>query len=378
MTLLGQVVRHLAEATHILDFVSGQVDLNLGEASSSMTQAAHEANEAFEAASLLMNGAELDTSWSNYASRPKAVFARHRAAVAAGAQRLHPAPAPMIVQSEPSPVSHGELPPKPPNAARPKCGHPTKTTGKLCGNRVVVLEDGILATGCATHLPDAERPSYEQQKAQTDAWMDAAVHHQQSNKARMMADATALWLRRQARELGIDWDDFCDTIDVAANAITETSHDAADSGVADIDRWEACGSCAPHVADIVALASVGMQFLHTWATRQRPPRWADRSWPAGAWLLEVPPKGHAHRDELGLHLAASVLAEIATPTGDIANAVDAREREITDAMLGQFAHADTLRAPSEADEAPVPNVAPPRPGARPVNGKRSKKKRKQR
>ena len=379
VTLLGQVVRHLTEAKNVLDFVTGQVDLDLSEALSTVTEAAYEANNAFEAASLLMNGAALEESWSQKASRPKAIFARHKAAVVAGAQRIEPAIAPMLIRSERPPVTRDALPPKPPGRSRPKCGRPTTTIGKLCGNLVVVLENGVLATGCSTHLPDSERSSYERQKAQTDAWHEAAAEHQVLDSARMMAETTELWLRRQARELGMEWADFCKTVGIDGGSLAENWQ--AISDIEDGDVRAFCDTCAPHFADTVAFASVGMRFLHSWAARQRPPHWADRSLPAGDWLLEVPPKAHAHRDELGLHLAASMFAKIATPSDGAADAVQVRESQITEMILGQFAHADLIRGLVEADESPMTNsskVAPPAPGARPVNRKRAKKTRKQR
>lgn len=377
VTLLGQLVRHLAEATHVLEFVTGQVDLNLEETSSALAQATYEANQAFQAASLLLRGAALDESWSRNASRPKAVFARHNAAVAAGAPRVEPARAPMLVHRESSPAAREELPPKPPKASRPRCGHAAKSTGKPCANHVVVLEHGVLASGCATHLPAAEQGSYDRQKAQTDAWIHAAAEHQQSDKARMMADATALWLRRQARELGMEWREFCQTVG-ADSDLTDKWHDLTEETATD-DGWTACETCLPYFVDTVARVSVGMQFLHSWAAGLRPPRWADHSKPGGDWLLDCPPRALTQDHELGLYLAASTFAEVATPTDDLASAVEVRHREIVDSVLGYTAHVDSVGALGRSDaEEKRPTTAPPRPGARPAQSKRSKKKRKKR
>jgi hypothetical protein len=377
VTLLGQLVRHLMEATHVLEFVTGQVDLNLGEATTAINAAVYEANQAFQAASLLTQGAALDARWSDNASRPKAIFARHRAAVAAGAPRVEPTHVPTILHREPSPVSREELPPKPPARIRPLCGKPTKTTGGLCANWVVVLEHGVLAAGCAIHLPTKERPSYERQKAQTDAWMSATTEHQELDNARMMADATALWLRRQARELDLRWDDFCDLVEITGDPITETSQGSSYSQ----DRqWTACASCDPYFVNMTALASVGMQFLYSWAADQPPPRWADPAWPAGDWLLELPPPSPDDH-ELDLHMAVTAFAKLGTPTDDTASAVRVREQEIFDVLLGQFTLSKSLRRPSDRPGAPekplaaAPTVASPRPGARPVNSKRQNKKR---
>lgn len=184
VALLGQLVRHLDEAQHIVEFVAGQADLNLIEVSGALVQAANEANQAFQAACILRRGAELDAAWTNNPSRPKAVFARHRAAIAAGAIPVDPAPAPMLIRSTPSPATPDQRPFKPRASSRPQCGHPTKSGGR-CAKIVVVLEDGVLASGCEIHLPASERPSYERQRTQTDVWLAAAAEHYETNGARM-------------------------------------------------------------------------------------------------------------------------------------------------------------------------------------------------
>lgn len=213
VALLGQLVRHLDEARHIVEFVTGQACLNLMEVSKALAQAEREADQAFQAASLLRHDAELGATGINNPSLPKAIFARRRAAVAAGATPLDPARASLLIHSQPSPVTREQLPFKPRAMSRPHCGHPTKSGGS-CLKIVVVLEDGALASGCDIHLPESERPSYERQRAQTDAWFEAAAEHHASNSARMMAEAAELWLRRQAREFGRNWHEFCAELEI--------------------------------------------------------------------------------------------------------------------------------------------------------------------
>lgn len=373
VALLGQLVRHLVEATHVLRFISVEVDLNLEEASSALVQASVEVNHAFEASTLLLQGAVLDENWSRKASRPKAVFARHNAAVAAGATRMYPDHVPMLVHRERCPVTDDQFPSKPPQASRPMCGHMAKTTGKPCGNHVVVLEEGVLASGCARHLPDVEKPSYQRQKDQTEALLKVAAEHDRAETVRTMTDATALWLRRQAHEFGMSWEDFCATVEITPD-LTDQWQSVDDDGEHD-SRWSPCPTCLPHIVDSIALVSVGMRFLRSWAAQQRPPRWASpAAGPPGGWLFDVPPKALAQRHELSLHMAVSAFAEVVTLSEDISDSVEMRHHEIVESLLDQLAHIDSIcdsqKHPSQ------PTVAEPPPGARPANGKRSKKRRK--
>lgn len=99
------------------------------------------------------------------------------------------------------------------------------------------------------------------------------------------------------------------------------------------------------------------------------------------WLLAIPPRASADDTELGLHLAVSMFKKIGTPSDEIAGIVDEREQEIADVILGQFTLAESLRQPThrpaavEETSGAASTVAPPRPGARPANGKRQSKKR---
>lgn len=367
MTLLGQLVRHLDEARHVVEVIQNEVDLNLVEVAAALGSALYEANQAFEAATLLAKGAALDENWSSGPSKPKAVFARHRAEVARGAVQVRPDRAVMIVEPDPSPVTLDQLPPKPRAKERTHCGQPTKA-GTPCANIVVVLEAGVLASACARHLPDRERASYERQRAQTNAWVDAAAEHQERNRVRMANEASALWLRRQARELGMTWAAFCDSLGVDVE-------DTVENGLLDEgDPWLVCDTCAPYLIETVAAASAGMDFLFTWAAQQVPPRWADRSWPPGHWLMKIPPKAHAQPHEVSLALAVSLFSEVATPTDDIVNAVDTRHHEVRESVSAQAAHLDNTAGHRSAN---VDEASPARP-AQPVKSghrKQSKKKR---
>ena len=374
LTLLGQLVRHLSEARYVLRFLAGEVHLSLDELSSALDLATGEAAQAFEAASLLLSGAALDASWSRRASRPAAVFARHNAAVRGGATLVEPATVPMLIHSERSPVSDDDLPPKPAGATRPLCGYPTKTTGKPCQNLVVVLEDGVLASGCAVagHLPDAERPSYERQKAQTAAWYEAVGDYQRSNVDRMMTETAALWLRRQAREFAIRWDDFCRDVGIADPLTAQTPEQHAE----DAEATSPCEGCEPLFVDETAHASVAMHLLHGWAAQQPLPAWADRTLRPGDWLFEVPRREQAHPHDLSLHLAATLLAAIATPPGSFAEAVDARHHELINTMLGQFAYAQSVLPPEGIP--PTTPASPPQSAGSPAPRRQAKKKRKKR
>lgn len=51
-------------------------------------------------------------------------------------------------------------------------------------------------------------------------------------------------------------------------------------------------------------------------------------------------------------MAASAFTAVATPAEDIAEAVETRHREILESIVGQFAHADSVRAPQQYPDPP--------------------------
>lgn len=90
LDLLEELRLTLVECCLVLKILPPEACLNLRDLEQLLVLAHNDARQAYGAASLLRQGAELDDRWGHNHSRPKAVFARHSAAVHRGAQRIRP------------------------------------------------------------------------------------------------------------------------------------------------------------------------------------------------------------------------------------------------------------------------------------------------
>lgn len=191
LELLDQLCTTLLECTLIATVVQDDVDLNLDELITGLGEAQYSARSAFEAASLLHQRADLDSSWTQNRSRPKAIFARHYAAVDAGAiERLPLQPSASLFET----MLHGgiELDTRPPAASRPRCASSTKMDTP-CRNSAVYLGAGFTAQHCYTHLTPIERKRFDD--------------HQQAvaiEKKRIL-DGMAERISRAADLVGTNW-----------------------------------------------------------------------------------------------------------------------------------------------------------------------------
>lgn len=82
----------LLECELALIAVADEIDLNFEECLAGLTAVRGLVGHAWGAASLLLQNAALESSWSAGPSRPRAIYARHAAAVKTGASRRIPAP----------------------------------------------------------------------------------------------------------------------------------------------------------------------------------------------------------------------------------------------------------------------------------------------
>ncbi|MFE2755655.1 hypothetical protein ACFXGA_27010 [Actinosynnema sp. NPDC059335] len=360
---LGQITRHLIEAQSVVEFLSTLVGLKLDELAEDLSRASGTAREAFDAANLLKAGAQLEESWSTGPSRPKAIFARHNAAVAAGAPEItDQPPVPLVVHNLPTP----DFGPAPPQARgrRTTCGQPTKTTGKPCAKRRATLDDGTQADGCSQHMPDHQRPSWERHKARVDAWTATVEQHHAKNREHLMLETVALWLERQSVELGYDWEEFTRRLGAPEDFDTDGTAPVQQSRE---QQQGLCPDCGPLITDMSVLASMSLRALLNWAAEQRPPHWARPVTKAGGWLLQAPPKNDAKEKELSLYVAADALLEIRAMTPVSDKELAAREAE----MIGA-----SPPAPTRSPVKPLSSsVNAPRPGVRPTGGKKPGKSR---
>lgn len=92
LDLLDELRLTLMECVLVLKMLPGEADLNFVDIEQQILLTHHYAKQAHYAASLVNQGATLNARWGKSLSRPKAVFARHNAAVQLGALQLRPLP----------------------------------------------------------------------------------------------------------------------------------------------------------------------------------------------------------------------------------------------------------------------------------------------
>lgn len=175
--LFEELRLRLHECGLVLALVTNcEADLNLDELESTLYEALRLARTAFGAAYLLNHDARLDVPWTSGASRPKAVFARHLAAVRAGAPRTV-IPEDNLVErierwlSRPidSHRPNEDADPKP-----PACAAIAATSGKPC-TRTAMRVGSVFVEHCYSHLTSAERDRLDKQRQRIAA---AEAEHQ--------------------------------------------------------------------------------------------------------------------------------------------------------------------------------------------------------
>jgi hypothetical protein len=92
LDLLDELRLTLMECVLVLKMLPGEADLNFVDLEQQILLTHHYAKQAHQAASLVNQGATLNARWGKSLSRPKAVFARHSAAVQLGAVQRRPLP----------------------------------------------------------------------------------------------------------------------------------------------------------------------------------------------------------------------------------------------------------------------------------------------
>jgi hypothetical protein len=92
LDLLDELRLTLMECLLVLKMLPSEANLNFVDLEQQILLTHHYAKQAHHAASLVNQGATLNARWGESLSRPKAVFARHNAAVQLGARQLRPLP----------------------------------------------------------------------------------------------------------------------------------------------------------------------------------------------------------------------------------------------------------------------------------------------
>lgn len=195
----------MLECLLVLQTLSDEADLNLTELANDILAAHRGTQEAYQAASIVYQGGELDERWGNGLSRPKAIFARHNAAVRQGATKVTPLPA-LCDRLE----RHLYQLPRPDRtqtaaSARPKCAGLVKSTGEDCTNSAIYLGSGIFGAHCYSHATPTEREQYRVHHEENDA-RQARSHADLRNIQRAVGEEIAAqWI--SSRPERIEWVD---------------------------------------------------------------------------------------------------------------------------------------------------------------------------
>lgn len=167
----------LLECELVLISVADEVDLNIEECLAGLTAIRGLVGHTWGAASLLLQNAALQSSWSAGPSRPRAIYARHAAAVKAGASRRAPAQSVIgRIEAELERLPHVDLSQNF-SGYRPECTGFVAKTGKRCTNTALYLGAGSFAQHCYSHSAPTERERFRdhqdrQNQALEESWLE--------------------------------------------------------------------------------------------------------------------------------------------------------------------------------------------------------------
>lgn len=169
LNVIDELRMKMLECLLVLQILPDEADLNFVDLSNDVLAAHRGTQEAYQAASIVHQGGELAERWGNALSRPKAIFARHNAAVRVGAPKVTPMPA-LCDRLE----RHLYQLPRPDRTqtvagARPKCSGIVKTTGEDCTNSAIYLGSAMFGAHCYLHATTDERERYRRHHEENDA-----------------------------------------------------------------------------------------------------------------------------------------------------------------------------------------------------------------
>jgi hypothetical protein len=160
LEVLEELRIKVMECRLVLQALPDEADLNFDELERDLHAVQLGARQAYEAASLVHQGAQLDARWGLGWSRPKAIFARHGAAVRQGAIKINPKPTlgdrlERALWQLPTPDRIEDV-----VGVRPKCSGTVHTTGHKCAVSAIYLGSGLFGAHCYSHATPEERDQY--------------------------------------------------------------------------------------------------------------------------------------------------------------------------------------------------------------------------
>lgn len=197
--LLDELRLNVSQCLLVLGILSKQADVGFGELQHALVCARQEAKQAFEAASVVHQGARLNESWGRALSRPKAIFARHSAAVRDGAPRVQP----LRGLSDRFENQVWQLPPldrcQDFVGSRPICQAAIRATGSRCSSVAIYIGDGAFAAHCYSHATEFEREKYRAHAQAVDT-RQSTSHQELLNIQQRVGEVIAdSWTQRRER-----------------------------------------------------------------------------------------------------------------------------------------------------------------------------------
>jgi hypothetical protein len=211
LDILDELCVALTECLLAAQGAQDQIGLNLEELLEALSAVQRPAWSAYRAASLLHQGAALDRSWSPHLSRPKAIFARHQAAVRQGARPIAP--------RDPSPARlHDTIGAdacldrtQDISDVRPRCAAHVAKTADRCKNSAIYLGSAVFAQHCYAHLTATERRLFRRHQSDVARQQHALAEQMNERLSRATDLVFAEWLERRASSSRWVDDDVCVT-----------------------------------------------------------------------------------------------------------------------------------------------------------------------
>ncbi|OHT78137.1 hypothetical protein BKG69_15945 [Mycobacteroides chelonae] len=160
LDVLDELRMRMLECLLVLQALPEEAGLNFDEIENDIHTVQRGMRNAYGAASLVHQGAALGERWGSGLSRPKAIFARHNAAVREGARHVKP----LRALSDRIERHLWQLPAVDATqnmvGTRPKCSGFVRATGDSCASSAIYLGSGMFGAHCYSHASPAERDRY--------------------------------------------------------------------------------------------------------------------------------------------------------------------------------------------------------------------------
>lgn len=192
--LLDEIALRILEIRLALLVVTDDVSLRLDDFYPRLTALEVLADQAVDAAGLLLLDADLDEAWGSLPSRPQAIYARHKAAVTRGFPVASP-PRSSLRHFNTAVRALGSRATGPDWKARPQCQATIRDGSRQCSNSVLYLGNNAFAAGCFSHATEAERNQHRQHqddRTETNAEASHSEHLALASLGRMIANG---WIR---------------------------------------------------------------------------------------------------------------------------------------------------------------------------------------